>query len=368
MNIFLYEFVTGGGLFFEESLAASDADSLAGEGRAMLLALAEDFLAIDGVSVTVLQDLRVWSKQQSSPSFYRSMATGHLNLITVDTPSAARRFWMRAAQAADYTIVIAPEINGHLLRIVDELEAASVSLLSPPATFVQIAADKLACCQRLQQHDCATIETSLIDLALAERWLADGRRIVTKPRFGAGSQGIQITDDLANVGRFVANDQFVMQPLESGQAVSVAAICSGRETQLLPACRQHLGPRDGLSGGTFQYQGGSLPLDDCLNRRAHSLARKAITAMPPTIGYCGLDLLLGDRTDAAEDKVVEINPRLTTSYVGLRAACVGNLALAMLQAAQGRTMPLAFSAESIEFDCLGNVSEFSAECQPGEVR
>ena len=56
MNIFIYEFVTGGGLFFDESLAAGDTDSLAAEGRAMLTALAEDFLAIDGVSVTVLQD------------------------------------------------------------------------------------------------------------------------------------------------------------------------------------------------------------------------------------------------------------------------------------------------------------------------
>ncbi len=47
--------------------------------------------------------------------------------------------------------------------------------------------------------------------------------------------------------------------------------------------------------------------------------------MPPTVrGFVGLDLLLGDRP--SEDCVIEINPRLTTSYVGLRRMIHGNLA------------------------------------------
>lgn len=341
-------------------MAASDADSLAAEGRAMLLALAEDFLAIDGVSVAVLQDDRCWSKQQLSAVFDRSLSTGRLHLVPVVSPSAAQSSVMRAAQAADYTILIAPEINGHLLRIVSELETAGVRLLSPNSQFVQIAADKLATCQRLQQRGCPVIETSLIDLALAERWLSDARRIIIKPRFGAGSQGIRVADDLAELGPLVGDEQFVMQPLESGQAVSVAAIRDGRETQFLPACRQLLAKLDGSGGVPFQYLGGSLPLDDNLNRRAHSLAGQAIAAMPPTFGFCGLDLLLGDQTDGADDKVVEINPRLTTSYVGLRAACNDNLAFAMLEAGRGLMTPVTFSARCIEFNCFGNVSDASA--------
>ncbi len=48
-------------------------------------------------------------------------------------------------------------------------------------------------------------------------------------------------------------------------------------------------------------------------------------SMPPTVrGFVGLDLLLGDCV--SEDCVIEINPRLTTSYVGLRRMIHGNLA------------------------------------------
>ena len=59
--------------------------------------------------------------------------------------------------------------------------------------------------------------------------------------------------------------------------------------------------------------------------------------MPPTVGYVGVDLVLGREPDGSEDVVIEINPRLTTSYVGLRAAARTNLAEAMWQVAQGET-------------------------------
>jgi predicted ATP-grasp superfamily ATP-dependent carboligase len=47
-----------------------------------------------------------------------------------------------------------------------------------------------------------------------------------------------------------------------------------------------------------------------------------------------VDVILGD--GPAGDVVVEINPRLTTSYVGLRALAVDNLVAAMLRVAEGR--------------------------------
>ena len=57
-----------------------------------------------------------------------------------------------------------------------------------------------------------------------------------------------------------------------------------------------------------------------------------------------------------EDAVIEINPRLTTSYVGLRTAATSNLAEAMWRVAQGELQPIEFSDRAIEFDASGNVS------------
>jgi predicted ATP-grasp superfamily ATP-dependent carboligase len=42
--------------------------------------------------------------------------------------------------------------------------------------------------------------------------------------------------------------------------------------------------------------------------------------LPQPLGYLGVDLILGEDGNGAVDCVVEINPRLTTSYVGLQAA------------------------------------------------
>ena len=66
-------------------------------------------------------------------------------------------------------------------------------------------------------------------------------------------------------------------------------------------------------------------------------------------GYLGIDLVLGQAVDGSEDVVIEINPRMTTSYIGLRQAATGNLARAMLNVAAGHTAELSFRAEPLRF-------------------
>ncbi|MEK7799030.1 MAG: ATP-grasp domain-containing protein, partial [Acidobacteriota bacterium] len=52
-------------------------------------------------------------------------------------------------------------------------------------------------------------------------------------------------------------------------------------------------------------------------------------------GYVGVDLVLGD----SGATVIEINPRLTTSYVGLRLSVAENIAGLIIAAALGRALP-----------------------------
>ena len=56
-------------------------------------------------------------------------------------------------------------------------------------------------------------------------------------------------------------------------------------------------------------------------------------------GYVGVDIVLGDAPDGSADWVIEINPRLTTSYVGLRALARGNLAGVLLAVVQREALP-----------------------------
>jgi predicted ATP-grasp superfamily ATP-dependent carboligase len=78
--------------------------------------------------------------------------------------------------------------------------------------------------------------------------------------------------------------------------------------------------------------------------------------MPPCTGYVGVDLILGGDPDGHEDAVIEINPRLTTSYVGLRAVAEQNLAEQMLRVAHGATAEVTFKNRAVQFDTIGTVS------------
>jgi predicted ATP-grasp superfamily ATP-dependent carboligase len=125
---------------------------------------------------------------------------------------------------------------------------------------------------------------------------------------------------------------------------------AGGRVRLAP-CKQRIS-----EDGRLRYFGGELPLTAGLAERAASLAERALAAMPPAVGYVGIDLVLGREPDGSTDAVIEINPRMTTSYVGLRAAAHANLAEAMCRVAQGEMVDVEFSDRPIEFDSAGNVS------------
>jgi predicted ATP-grasp superfamily ATP-dependent carboligase len=85
------------------------------------------------------------------------------------------------------------------------------------------------------------------------------------------------------------------------------------------------------------------------------LAVRTIATLPAPRGYIGVDLVLGDDPGGSGDAVIEINPRLTTSYIGLRAAAKCNLAEAMWAIAEGRAAEVSFGDARVEFDSDGTV-------------
>ena len=64
-----------------------------------------------------------------------------------------------------------------------------------------------------------------------------------------------------------------------------------------------------------------------------------------------------DRFDIVESIVaIEVNPRLTTSYLGLRDIIVENLAGLVFQAALGQCPEFSDSGRSIVFDSFGTTN------------
>jgi predicted ATP-grasp superfamily ATP-dependent carboligase len=288
----------------------SQSGSLAAEGRAMLSAVLDDFRRIPGIETTTL------------------------------APGSEAADFRELARRADWALLIAPEQNGLLAERCRWVEEVGGRLLGPSSEAVRLTGDKLRTFHHLRAAGVPTPQCSLLGEPVT--WPA-----VLKPRDGAGSQATFLVRNDHELARCVAQavaegwrSELIVQPFVSGIAASIAFLIGpGRCVPLLPAA-QHLS-----DDGRFRYLGGSVPLVGELRDRAIDLGRLAVEAIGGLRGYVGVDLVLGDT-----DQVIEINPRLTTSYVGLRALAETNLAEAMLRVASGEEIALHWREGEVRFD------------------
>ena len=349
-KIFLYEFVTGGGFLGDRRHPPSH--SLLREGAAMVAALAEDLVAT-GARVEMLLDDRLaqfdpqQNKRNGLPRF-NALQDAPVCLHMVRTAEEEQAAFAELAAACDATIVIAPELANALWNRCRRVEAAGGKLLGPSVATVALASDKHATAEYLRSFA----------IPVPPGWrVGPGGAVpaevefpaVGKPCLGAGSQGVCFLADRQAAEAWAAHLQEPsrIERFRPGTAASVAVLCGPAGLFPMVPCRQRLGGDD-----CFSYQGGSLPLDGPLAQRAVDLAVRAVATLPGACGYLGVDLVLGADPKGGGDFVIEINPRLTTSYVGLRAAAAedANLAAAILDVCEGRVPRLSFQPVAVQFE------------------
>jgi len=325
------------------------AGSLAVEGRAMLCAIVDDLSRIAGVEVET-----TWDARLGRIPFPRARA------IPTESPAEELCQFRRLAAACDATLVIAPEFDGVLLSRCRIVEEAGGRLLGPGSRAVALCTDKLRLAVHLREAGIETIP--------AERFTwretrpdsgADGPRefpVVIKPRDGAGSQHIWLVrsdDEFRRLHTGFAGDhpqgEFVVQPHVAGQAASVALLFapSQREVEVLLPAEQRIS-----DDGRLRYLGGRLPLGKADSAALQRAALAACRSIPGLRGYVGVDLIVPP-ADPDRPVVVEINPRLTTSYLGYRALAENNLAEWMLIQARFER-GLRWRKCVVEFDSAGN--------------
>jgi predicted ATP-grasp superfamily ATP-dependent carboligase len=246
--------------------------------------------------------------------------------------------------------VVAPEFDGHLRTAVADVQAADGRSLNSSEQFIALTADKHLTAERLRAAG-VPAPAGLVIEGDQEKLPTDFEYpAVLKPLDGAGSQHTLLVNGPA--------DEPVPYPwrrrlerFHPGRPASVAVLCGPRSYAPLPPCWQNL-----ASDGRFTYRGGGAILEPHYADRAANIALKALESLPPANGYVGVDLVLGTPTDGSGDVVIEVNPRLTTSYVGLRAMVHDNIAAMMLAAAGGASLlQVAASGAPIEFTAEGAV-------------
>jgi predicted ATP-grasp superfamily ATP-dependent carboligase len=301
----------------------------------MIQALVADFTALQDMKVVTTLDSRI-SNFHPPNCRVTKIASQAEELLAIE----------RLAAASDWTLLIAPETDQLLAARCRLVESAGGRLISPSLACVEVASSKQATASLLQRAGVPAPKGNV--QPGAKKCLPSGMRypVVVKPVDGCASQGVQLVRSDAEwppSAEPIRIEEFV-----PGLAASVAVLCGPAGNHALPACEQHLS-----SNGQFKYLGGRLPLSPEFDSRARSLAIAAAKALPQPVGYVGVDLVLGAAPDGADDRVIEINPRLTTSYIGLRAAARENLAAAMLAVATGNPPNLSFGSHEIQFKASG---------------
>lgn len=308
--IFVCEFITAGGFS-----ALDLPPSLLNEGLMMRDALLTDIAALQQYHIVTCHDSRV---QVSA-------------LVQKSVPVMAENFdqiFDDLLQEAEMVWLIAPETDGILMHLTQRCIDKQVALIGCGAQAVSIASYKTLTSEALQAAEIPTLP-----VFSAKNWLtlfeensalvAQGAWI-SKPEDGAGCDGIYLFEkkeqlaDWLRVGN--ASEKHICQPYQQGIAASFSMLCKSGQAWLLSANLQHLVQEE----RAFKLSGIMLNAVEDMHEKIMALANKIAQMLPDALGYIGVDIVIAPDTNNIF--VIEINPRLTTSYVGLGQATGQNMA------------------------------------------
>ena len=288
----------------------------------------------------ILADFRAWGEVRTITTLDRRLQHLHLPAddVLATSPNEYTRVFTRLLARSDAALIIAPETDGILARLSAKAQDAGVMLLGSSPTAVAAAGDKWACYQRFRQAELPTPftqRTSFTEAARVARKM--GYPLVVKPVDGVGSEGICLaTNDhelvaaLGVLRQATRRDDLLLQEFIDGTHASVSMLVT--ENQVLPLS---LNGQDMVIGCPCAYRGGIVPLAHPAAPRAIAIAQAAAKLLPGLQGYVGVDLVL------VREKawLIEINPRLTVAYTGLRQVLQTNLAKAIWQACHQNALP-----------------------------
>ena len=286
MRLFVTEFITGGGIANDPLPGA-----LKQEGHLMLQAVLSDCSQIDDIDLVTTCDSRI------------KLSTENVEVHIVENAIDYMQQVKLIAAQCDTTWVIAPESDGILVAIIEMLKTENITLINCDAESIYNTSDKLQCEQILHQYEILTTKSLSY-----EEVISYNKPAIIKARYGVGCEGLMLCkngeDALAHIDDF---SQWVVQPYLEGTHLSVSLIFTNNTVSVLSMNEQVI---DGDN---------ELKLSACyvnvqpVNEKIKHLAKKIQQALPGLRGYVGVDMI----ESMGKYYIVDINPRLTTSYVGL---------------------------------------------------
>ena len=331
LTVFVYEHFTAGGCP-EGDLPAG----LAAEALGMLWAVLRDFRDWGKVRTIALLDPRF---EQRVPGLDRG--TLPADEVIPARPGDHESVYLSLLKRCDAVLLIAPETDGILSSLAEQAETEGIPLLGCSAQAAATAGNKAICSRLFDLAKVPVPETRSASFLTAAHVAGQMRcPLVIKPIDGVGCEGVcrinslsELPEALALVRRSTTQELILLQTLAQGSHASVSLLVAGDGCMPLSLNLQLI-----EAGAPYRYLGSRVPFRHPMADRAMELAASAVGLIPGVKGYVGVDLVL------AEDHValIEINPRITTSYIGLRRVAQLNIAGAIWNACMQDTLPTHF--------------------------
>jgi len=216
---------------------------------------------------------------------------------------------------SDAALVMAPERGGELERITLRLKRRGIAVLGAHEGAIRASANKWLTYLALEGK---------VPQPRTWRKLTKAKgQILVKPVDGVGCQGIRpFTPNIKGKG-------MIFQEFVKGVHASSCLLMQDGEGAALSVNRQDI-----KTQGGFEYVGGEIPFRHKLTEKCAEIALRAAKALQLR-GYCGVDLVVGD-----SPYFVELNPRVTTSFIALAQVLQANLGELLVDALiEGNSLP-----------------------------
>ncbi len=327
VKILVFEYITGGG-FNKQELP----DFLVGEGSLMLNALLDNLIRLNNIrinnlEVTVMLDWRL----------NELISMTGINTISIRPEHNITNEFARLVKQSDLVWPIAPEFDGILQALCQTVASLGKILLTSPTMAVAIAGNKFKTYELLNRHHIATVPTRMLDdtyfsssdrpMACPEPVEGTGGEWIIKPVDGVGcADSYVITNQLEFERMAARKGPYIIQPHLQGAKTSLSCLFKRGCGWLVCANLQR------FELINQQYHLADIVVNHHPDLGSYqSVIDKIARALPELWGYVGIDLI----ETVEQTWVLEINPRLTTSFVGIYDALGINVAELVLQLLHG---------------------------------
>lgn len=337
-------------LVYEHTLAETgdkDFSHIICEGYAMLNGVAADLKSLNHhVTVILSKHFRNYSTYLSSD-----------RIVFVSSFEEREKIVNKILSEVDAAVAVAPETGGLLYDIVKKIEKKGCLFLNCPSDTLRKFTRKSTIYEVLAREDVSIpkiLKASFNEKAstISEKVRSVGYPAIIKPEDGVGCSGISLIEDqsqiptaLNKVKKDTSFEEFIIQEYIEGTHASLSILCNHSDKIILSLNGQWINLQSSYSES--QYLGGFIPLKSKrkIKDLAYKTAEKTVKALDPLKGYVGVDVILTGK----KVYVVDVNPRFTTSYIGLRKTLKSNTLGILLRMIEKQEIPRRIDMEGYCF-------------------